>query len=358
MKTKKFFAVIILTCSLMFLASCRNHVEDGQSPIKIILDTDMGSDCDDAGALALLHRYADLGMAEIVGCIYSSGKVPFGAGIIEAINIYYGRPEIPIGAYYGDEVGDPVDKMYAEKLVRDTAAFKNKLIYNTDSEEQTRLNRKLLASHEDQSLVYVTIGHTKALYDLLVSVPDDISPLNGHDLVKNKIKYWVAMGGRGAINDNHDFAKDWNLYRNQTAYYSKYLVENFPRLIYFSPDGTTVMTGKSLKNTPPGNIVRTVYRDWLWRGKKTLDDQRPSWDLIAVYFAVEGLGDFLENKGRGWIEFDLEEGFRWHAGENKVVQYMIRQKEGTDEGFAEYLNDMIGELPGLQKAVRGGLYEP
>ena len=52
----------------------------------------MGSDCDDAGALALLHQYADQGKAEIIGCIYSSGKVSFGAGVIEAINIYYGRP--------------------------------------------------------------------------------------------------------------------------------------------------------------------------------------------------------------------------------------------------------------------------
>jgi hypothetical protein len=346
MNKTKYNSVIILICGLMFLASCRNHVEDGQSVVKIILDTDMGSDCDDAGALALLHRYADLGMAEIVGCIYSSGKVPFGAGITEAINIYYGRPEIPIGAYHGDEVGDPVDKMSAEKLVRDTAAFKNKIIYNTDTEEQTRLNRKLLAEQEDRSIVYVTIGHTKALYELLVSEPDDISPLNGHDLVTRKINYWVATGARGAINANHEFAKEWNLSRNQAAVYSKYLVENFPRPIYFSPAGTTVMTGKSLKNTPPENIVRTVYRDWLWNtSKKTLDDQRPSWDLIAVYFAVEGPGEFLHNLGRGWLEFDVDKGFRWHSGANDIEQYFLQQKEGTDESFADYLNVMIAEPP-------------
>lgn len=42
--------------------------------IKVIIDTDMGSDCDDAGAMALLHSYADLGRLEIIGCIYSSVK--------------------------------------------------------------------------------------------------------------------------------------------------------------------------------------------------------------------------------------------------------------------------------------------
>ena len=41
----------------------------------IIFDTDMGSDVDDAGALALLHRLADLGEVELVGVIFSSGKM-------------------------------------------------------------------------------------------------------------------------------------------------------------------------------------------------------------------------------------------------------------------------------------------
>ena len=35
----------------------------------IILDTDMGSDCDDAGAMALLHHYAAEGKVDILGKI-------------------------------------------------------------------------------------------------------------------------------------------------------------------------------------------------------------------------------------------------------------------------------------------------
>ena len=315
-------------------------------PVKIILDTDMGSDCDDAGAFALLHRYADLGMAEIIGCIYSSGKVPFGAGVVEAINSYYGRPDIPVGAYYGSEVGDPVDKMSAEKLARDTAAYKNRIIHNTDAEEQTRLNRRLLSGNDDHSITYVTIGHTKGLYELLVSEADDISPLTGYELVNKKIKRWISMGGGGAYNEDREFVPDWNLFQNGSASYSKYLVENFPRPAYFSDGGSNVMTGKSLKYTPPGNIVRTVYRDWLWNmSKKTLDDQRPSWDLIAVYFAVEGLGDYLKESGNGKMEIDIEKGVRWHKDENIDNRTLIQQMENTNESFGAYLNDMIGATP-------------
>ena len=345
-------ALLLVAGMVLSCFSDRNDKteESLPEPVKIILDTDMGSDCDDAGAFAVLHRYADLGMAEIIGCIYSSGKVPFGAGIVEAINIYYGRPDIPIGAYYGDEVGDPVDKMTAEKLVRDSVAFKNSIIYNTDAEEQTRLNRKLLVSHDDQSITYVTIGHTKGLYELLVSEPDDISPLTGYELVNKKIKRWISMGGMGAYNEGQEFVHDWNLFRNGSASYSKYLIENFPRPVFFSDGGTNVMTGKSLKYTPPGNIVRTVYRDWLWNtSKRTLDYQRPSWDLIAVYYAVEGLGDFLQDSGNGWMEVDIEKGVRWHNDESIINRTLIQQMDNTNESLAAYLNDMIAATPKYHK---------
>lgn len=345
-----YFSVVVFIASLFVLHGCSEQDLSRNEPVSIILDTDMGSDCDDAGALALLHRYADMGKVEITGCVYSSGKVPYGAGIVEAINIYYGRPDIPIGAYYGDEVGDPVDKMTAGKLVRDTVAFGNRIIHNTDTEEQTRLNRKLLATAEDGSITYITIGHTKGLYQLLVSEPDDISPLGGMELVSKKVSRWIALGALRANNDDNYYVRDWNFFFNETAPYTKYLVDNFPGTIYYIDAGSGTMTGRSLKHTPPGNIVRTVYRDWLWEvSKKTLDDQRPSWDLAAVYFAVEGTGEFLENRGRGRLEFDIEKGCRWHTNEHALpVQYFIQQREETDESFAGYLNEMIAAEPAVK----------
>ena len=338
--------IILILVVIPFLFGCKDKINTSDKPIKIIFDTDMGSDCDDAGALALLHQYADQGKAEIIGCIYSSGKVPYGAGIIEAINIYYGRPDIPVGANHDDEVGDPVDKMTAGKLARDTVAFGNSIILNTDTDEQTQLNRKLLASAEDGSITYITVGHTKALYDLLVSEPDDLSPLTGQKLIRKKISRWVALGALGANNEEGHYKKDWNFFFNETAPYTKHLVENFPAPVYYIDAGTDVMTGSSLKFTPPGNIVRTVYRDWLWEVfEYTLDDQRPSWDLTAVYFAVEGTGDFLINSGAGKLEFDIDKGCRWMHDNNGITQFFIEQKEQTNDSFAIYLNEMIAEPP-------------
>lgn len=85
----------------------------------VIFDTDMGSDCDDAGALAVLHALADAGEVRILGVIFSSGKNRYGVGTCDAINTYYGRGDIPLGQYQGTDVGDPRD-FYTKRIATDT----------------------------------------------------------------------------------------------------------------------------------------------------------------------------------------------------------------------------------------------
>ncbi len=307
----------------------------------LIFDTDMGSDCDDVGALAILHKYVNQGRARLLGCIYSSGKVPFGAGIIDAINTHYGKPDLPIGAEYDESFGDPVDKMDAGKLARDTAGFGHDIIFNRDVTEQTSLNRQLLVAQEDQSVTYLTIGHTKALYELLRSKPDSVSSLTGMELVRRKVKKWVALGGLNAQRSDEYGSKDWNFFRNGTETYTDYLLENFPCPIFIINAGSKVLTGQSLEQAPRSSIVRTAYRDWLWKNeKKALQDGRPSWDLAAVSFAVEGQNAFFESPEKGVLHFDVKTGSRW---EKKAAgsHFYVNQKPGMTTIFSSYLNGLI-----------------
>lgn len=49
---------IILIIIFIITVSCSKRTEpDGK--VKVIFDTDIGSDCDDAGAMAVLHKLAD-----------------------------------------------------------------------------------------------------------------------------------------------------------------------------------------------------------------------------------------------------------------------------------------------------------
>ncbi len=348
-KNNGFYLSLIAFIILFALLTCNREKEiKDNTPIKLIFDTDMGSDCDDVGALALLHAYMDDGKAELLACIYSSGKVPYGAGIVDAINTYYGRGEIPVGAYHRDDVGDPIDKMSAEKLAKDTSAFGNDIVSNYDAPEQTELLRKILCAQEDSSVTYITVGHTKGIYDLLVSKGDHVSPLNGFDLVKQKVKRWIAVGGVSL--DESYFVYDWNFSKNGSAPYTKYTVERWPVKAVFIYGGEHVFMGKNLKNTPPGNIVRTAYRDWLWWwGHKTLDDQRLSGDLLAVYYAVEGLGDFLEAHRNGRLEVNNDGGTKWHLKNDNPKQIFVSQIAGTDSLFELYLGKLVARTPKVRR---------
>ena len=64
--------------------------------VRVILDTDLGIDVDDAGALAVLHALADKGEARILATVANVND-PHAPGALDAINTYYGRPNIPVG---------------------------------------------------------------------------------------------------------------------------------------------------------------------------------------------------------------------------------------------------------------------
>jgi len=339
---RSFVFALVMPLALLLVHGCSGANEKTGEPILIILDTDMGSDCDDAGALALLHTYADEGKVTILGCIYSSSKVPYGVGVIDAINTAYGRPGIPVGAARTGEVGDPVDKMNAEKLARDTATFGQDLVDTEDAIPLVPLGRGLLTNAPDTSVIYITIGHTKGLYDLLVSGPDRSSSLTGSELVKKKIRSWVALGALGANSPDGYYHRDWNFFFNGTAPYTDYLVDHFPRPVYFVDAGSGVMTGSSLEQTPGNHIVRRAYEEWLGNfGGRTLEDQRPSWDLATVYFAITGEGRFLRIIGPGRLDVDPDRGCRWYPDSSGTGQFLVEQVPGTDAAFATYLNDRI-----------------
>jgi len=64
--------------------------------VRLILDTDIGCDCDDAGAMAVMNALADFGECEILAVTHCTSRED-GAGCIDAINTYYGRGNIPVG---------------------------------------------------------------------------------------------------------------------------------------------------------------------------------------------------------------------------------------------------------------------
>ena len=64
--------------------------------VNIVFDTDVDHDCDDIGALFILHSAVERGEAKLlatIGCTSSDAIAP----CLDAINTWFGRPEIPVG---------------------------------------------------------------------------------------------------------------------------------------------------------------------------------------------------------------------------------------------------------------------
>ena len=57
---------------------------------KILLDTDIGPDCDDTAALALANMYESAGIIDIM-CVTHCTSSPYGVGAIRAVDGWYGH---------------------------------------------------------------------------------------------------------------------------------------------------------------------------------------------------------------------------------------------------------------------------
>lgn len=70
----------------------------------IIFDTDMDTDCDDAGALAIIYEYVKREKAELIGIIADAPTADC-AACCEAFGNYYGIT-CPIGAINKSDFGE------------------------------------------------------------------------------------------------------------------------------------------------------------------------------------------------------------------------------------------------------------
>lgn len=257
-------------------------------PVRVIFDTDMDTDCDDAGALAMLHALADRGEAEILATMVSS-RYPYSAPTVDAINTYYGHPDLPIGVPKGP--GATLDRTYRyPKQIAATAP--HDLPANEAAPDAVALYRQILARQPDTSVVLVTVGYLTNIRHLLESAADASSPLSGKELVRQKVKRWIVMGGR------YPEGLDPGVYGNfkpdpESAVVA---VRHWPRPIVFSGVGGSIMTGSSLAQTPPTNPVRRAYELYLG----TLEKERPSWDQAALLYAVRGAEPFWREHRQGY----------------------------------------------------------
>lgn len=296
--------------------------------VPIIFDTDVGTDVDDAGALAILHILADRGEAKILATM-SANQNRWSAPAIDVINTYYGRSDIPIGS---SKTGPDDEKWYRNFVPK----FPHDLADGSDAPDAVALYRKILAAQPDHSVTIVVVGWLTNMADLLDSPPDNYSPLSGKELVAAKVRELVAMGG---IWPNTEKEADYNFRMDGAAAHK--VVSDWPGKIMFTGLGKDVMTGARLmaqeSNDHP---VRAFYSEFLKAYKVSA---RSSWDLIAVLYAVRGLSDYFSAATNGQCVSKEDGSNTWVPGPTANHGYLVYKMPQTE--LAAVIDDLMLSPP-------------
>lgn len=302
------------------------------APVPILFDTDMDTDCDDAGALAMLHVLADRGEATILATVVSS-RFRWSVPCVAAINRYYGRPDLPIGApkSEGADTGRRGSR-YARQI---SEAFPTKFKDNDDAPAATEVYRRIMAGQPDGSVVIVTVGYLTNLRDLLATQPDRWSSLNGPDLIRRKVKQWVCMGGR--YPRHLDPGVFGNFKPDPAA--AETAVRDWPGPIMFTGLGDDIHTGVRLRTTATNNPARRAYELYLG-GHPT----RPSWDPIAVLYAVRSGAEFWEVRTSGHNHLFANGTNEWRDGPATNHRLLLLQP-GMNDRVRDAMEDLMAQPP-------------
>lgn len=314
---------ILFVLGLGALVMAGDSGEPKKDPVKVVFDTDMYTDFDDAGALACLHAMADAGECEILATVANT-RGCLSVAMCEIINSYYGRPGIPVGC--SREIGVTGANPGHLKRYEATVNAFGKWVKHRNSDDAPDANevyRRVLAAQPDNSVVICSVGFLTNMRRLLETKPDAISPLDGKSLVAKKVKLWVAMACR------YPDGREYNSMKDPES--SRIALENWPTPVVFTDwnYGFDCHSGRLLAesgrkenpvacvfagNIPSRDDIRRKAAHHL-RGAYGMNG-RAAWDQTAVLIAVRGTEPYF-NVSRGTYRMVGSDGANeWVPDEN------------------------------------------
>jgi len=207
----------LLACccfALVFYGVTVSQVRAEDRPVKLIFDTDMGNDCDDALALAVIHSLQSRGECELLAVTITKDH-ELAAPFVDCVNTFYGRGNIPIGVCRNSGKTPDAGKYNQVAKIMDGGKlrFEHDLLSGNNAPTAVEILRRTLASAEDGSVVVVQVGFSTNLANLLSSPADAIHPLSGRELFAKKVKLVSVMAGaftkipndKGELTDHREY---------------------------------------------------------------------------------------------------------------------------------------------------------
>jgi hypothetical protein len=320
-------ALLVAVAAVVFGAPPASASAAGAA-VPVVVDTDMYSSVDDAGAFGVLYGLQAKGEAKVLAVgVESRTSRPTVATntwkCAAAIDQYYNSGNVPIGS----SMPDNGPSSNSPDWITPCAALASS---STPAPENVvDLYRRTLAAQPDGSVTFVSIGYLGNLSALLDSSPDSVSPLSGHDLIAAKVKQLVIMGGGFP-----SAALENNLGGNPTA--AQDVAGNWPTKIVWSgyEVGDNVHNGQSLPSLPANDPVRVSYGAFVTPGNWYY-----SYDLTAAYHAVRPTDPNLTENGPGTDIISSTGGNTWSPGGSGNQYYLTLGSEPALESSIEGLLD-------------------
>lgn len=336
--------VVMLCCCLGSLFKLPGHVQKAHADAvpSVIIDTDIFTDVGDVGAIAQVNALMDMGQANLLAVGVDTNS-HYSAECVDAVDTYYGHPDIPIG------ITNPVNSDHGPQpdfIYPCSQNYPEDLQYASSIPTTLTVYRQTLAAQPDHSVTMVCIGYEGRLSELLNSPPDGYSSLSGHDLIAQKVKELVIMGGKYPSSASAaDNGPEWNFMIEPAA--AKDVADNWPtHIIYDGAEvGFQIISGSGLtSNTPANNPVRGTYE--IYNGPNS---GRFSWDETATYYAITHDSSIFSEVGNGSNSIDGTTGANtWVSSPVKDQVYLtLLDANSAQNVFDTLLNYVPGSSGGI-----------
>ena len=255
-------------------------------PIKLIFDTDVGNDVDDVMALCMIHNLVNRGAVELLAVTITKDH-PQAAVFVDAVNIFYGHPDMPIGVVTNGATPEAGKfNLLADAKNEDgSLRYPHQLRSGKDASEAVGLIRKLLAAQPDNSVTLVQVGFFTNFRRLLESPPDKYSPLTGRELIAKKVKLLSIMAGAFQTVKGDNRYLEYNVVKDIPAAQS--LARNWPTPVVWS--GFEIGVAAAFPHTVIEHDFEYVKHHPLKEAYclyQPPPHDRPTWDPTALLYAM------------------------------------------------------------------------
>ena len=304
----------------------------GGEPVRIIFDTDMGNDVDDAIALATLHAFETRGEARILAVTITKDN-HWAAPFVDLLNTYYGRPGIPLGMVRNGvtpEDGNYTAVVAGKQRPGGALLYPRKVTPESAVPDAHNVLRQTLEEQPDSSVVIVQTGFSTNLARLLDFTGTGTDPYSGFDLVKQKVRLLVVMGGRFS-----DSKLEYNIEKDIPA--AQRLFAFWPTPIVVSPFELGAQTTYPAAHLDrdfryvPDHPLADAYRAY-----QKMPYDEPLWDPTAALYAVRPDAGYFTLSPEGRISVN-EKGvttFSAGGGQHRILSPNPEQRARIVEAVA------------------------